>query len=387
MSNVSALISPKPIQLLDLQFRDVELPFVADFATGSGRHNRRQLLVLRAVVDIGGKTTVGFGETAPLEGFSTECLDDSRAVLEALFEMDAPITRRFNFSHRRDLDAAIPWACGIPSLRFGVELAILDAIARHRNLPLCDLLAQSGATPQTEVPVQKTLGAAGVATTVDAASAAVDDGFSCLKIKIGASTPSADAVRIEAVRQRCPDTAIRLDANGAFSVEQARRFIDAIRPLDIDLLEQPVPPSDTGAMARVCADSDIDIAADEACAYSCRHLLKDRSVDAVVLKPTCMGGLLPTLELIELARTRGLRVIISNLLTSAIGRRAAAHLAAALDDQTGPHGLATGSLFARDLAPADDRIDGGRLILDTGPGLGLVPGLYGQPLFAPGDRR
>jgi L-alanine-DL-glutamate epimerase-like enolase superfamily enzyme len=65
--------------------------------------------------------------------------------------------------------------------------------------------------------------------------------------------------------------------------------------------------------------------------------------------------------------------MISNLMESAVGRAAVAHLAAAWPSLAGPHGLATGVWFERDVAPEADRISAGFLRLRPGPGLGFEP--------------
>jgi L-alanine-DL-glutamate epimerase-like enolase superfamily enzyme len=94
----------------------------------------------------------------------------------------------------------------------------------------------------------------------------------------------------------------------------------------------------------------------------------------VVVKPAAVGGLLATTELVLLAIRHGVQVIFSNLMESAVGRFATAHLAAAYGELPGPHGLATGAWLAEDVGPAPDRLERGRLFLHRGPGLGFVPG-------------
>ncbi|MFW5967828.1 MAG: enolase C-terminal domain-like protein, partial [Persicimonas sp.] len=119
----------------------------------------------------------------------------------------------------------------------------------------------------------------------------------------------------------------------------------------------------------------VDIAADESCGTYERalHIIDRGLVPVAVLKPSRLGGLLPTARLIERATESGVRVVLSSLIESAIGRSAIAQLAAARPDLAGPHGLATGAWLADDLAPTPDRIEGGTLALRGGVGLGFEP--------------
>ena len=79
-------------------------------------------------------------------------------------------------------------------------------------------------------------------------------------------------------------------------------------------------------------------------------------------------------QLLDLFERYDVQVVFSNLMESAVGRAASAHLAAAHPEYPGPHGLATGAWLAEDIGPAADRIDNGRLMLHRGTGIGFVPG-------------
>jgi o-succinylbenzoate synthase len=287
------------------------------------------------------------------------------------------------FDSIRMLDDHIPELTSTPSLRFGVELALLDAVARHREVPICGLLAAEHGRlspdegPLESVPVQFTIGAGTVEETLAAAQQAEDEGYSCVKLKVGAAPLKADITRVGRVCSEFPSLAVRLDANGAWTTDDALHLIRALSNGRIDLIEQPVSRANFAGFIDTYSEagSRVAIAPDESCVPigNARTLINDAQIGAIVVKPQALGGILPTCDLMDDAQRRGIRPILSTLLESAIGRSAIAHLAAAYPDVDGPHGLATGPWFREDLSDEPDRLEAGRMILRSGPGLGFEP--------------
>ncbi|QDG54399.1 o-succinylbenzoate synthase [Persicimonas caeni] len=359
-----------PFHLQKLEYREVDLELTKPLVTSSARYETRSLLLVRAQIRAGEHLVEGFGEVSPLPGWSDETLANCIETLDA-----APTDVEFDAV--RALDEVLPTVAELPSLRFGVELALLDALARLRETPICRLLAsERGRMPLASVSVQATIGAKGPDETVAAARAAADEGFNCVKLKVGALPIATDIARIARVREACPTLMIRLDANGAWTPQQAREVLEGLWKLNIDIVEQPVAPEhfdtfvdEADALTAAC------IAPDESCvpAAHAHELIDAGKIGAVVLKPQALGGLLPTSTLIDDALRKGVRVVLSTLLESAVGRSAVAHLAAAYPDVLGPHGLATGGWFASDLAEAPDSILDGSLRLRHGSGLGFEP--------------
>jgi L-Ala-D/L-Glu epimerase len=125
------------------------------------------------------------------------------------------------------------------------------------------------------------------------------------------------------------------------------------------------------SLRRLRGATPVAIAADESVPRSNGELLD--AVDAVVLKPMVLGGLLPALGWARRARAGGLRVLITTSLDGAVARLAAGHLAAALL-AAGPMpdaGLATGRLLDEDVCEDPAPPLGGRIVLPRTPGLGL----------------
>lgn len=373
------------LELNRLDFKAIKLDLKRPFVTAVRSITQREIIVLRATICVGETSAVGFGEVAPLPGWSEESIADCLAVLDTMAQ---PI----HFEGIADIDAALPGLGETPTLRFGLELAILDALSRHQQMSISgllgDLVGTEDSTPlPTSIPLQSTVGAVDIDALLAHAKQAPKRGYEYLKIKVGVDSLQDDIAKIAALCAYCPDLKLRLDANGAWSIGEALGVTDTLAsqfPANcIDLVEQPVAPEDFDAFltqfaaqsAQKAASPKFAIAADESANSfeSAARLIKTGSMRAIVLKPATLGGLLPSAKLIALAQTHGVRVVLSTLLESAIGRRGIAQLGAAFPSLGGPHGLATGSWFEQDTATTPDRIEDAKLILSGTPGLGFEP--------------
>ncbi|TKX86944.1 o-succinylbenzoate synthase, partial [Halorubrum sp. SS5] len=233
-----------------------------------------------------------------------------------------------------------------------------------------------GAAPADAVPVNATVGDGSPAETAADARRAVEAGFDCLKVKVGARDVDADVERVRAVREAVGDAvALRADANGAWDRETASRALDALAPFDLAYVEQPLPADDLDGLAALRRGDPADggdgvpIAADESvAARGIDAVLDAGAADAVVLKPMALGGPDRALAAALRARESGVDPVVTTTIDAVVARTAAVHVAAAVPDVS-PCGLATASLLDDDLAPDPCPVEGGRIAVPTGPGL------------------
>ncbi len=341
------------------------LPLVAALATAHGEIRARDGVLFEVETRSGLR---GFGEAMPLRGFG---LESQRAADAALQE----IARALLGHDVRDLRGAL--ACchatapHAPSARAAADCALHDLAARSQGVSVARLLA--GDRPlRAWLRVGALVGDREPAEVASRARALVARGYDTLKVKIGTDL-DRDVARIAALRSAVPRALhLRLDANGAFAESDALRALDACARFDPAFVEQPIAARDVASWSRLRALSPVAIAADEAVRdrSSARALLDRGAVDRLVLKPAAVGGLAVAFEIAAYARACGVGVVVTSFLDSAIGRAAALHLAAAIDDGDAAAGLATGSLLACDLAELPDAP---RIALPAGAGLGVAP--------------
>jgi O-succinylbenzoate synthase len=174
----------------------------------------------------------------------------------------------------------------------------------------------------------------------------------CRTAKVKVAEPSQrlddDLARVRAVREVLGDGGrIRIDANGAWSTEQAARALDALRQFGLEYVEQPCSALVECAALRTL--TDVPVAVDEGLrkAADPHHVVGLReSADVLVLKAAPLGGVRPAMSV---AQTYGLPVVVSSALDSSVGLSAALALAAALPDLPFACGLGSGQLVIADV--------------------------------------
>jgi O-succinylbenzoate synthase len=177
-----------------------------------------------------------------------------------------------------------------------------------------------------------------------AARMAVASACGTVKVKVGDRGGEA---RAEAVREAVgPSVHIRLDANGAWSVEEAQRALARLAHLGIELVEDPVPT--LAEMAILRRRSPVPIAAEMPIRTvdDVHELHRLQAADVLVIKPQRLGGIRASLRAAELAR---IPVIVSSALETSVGLATCLAVAAALPAVSYAHGVGTALLLAEDV--------------------------------------
>ena len=177
------------------------------------------------------------------------------------------------------------------------------------------------------------------------------DNFTCIKLKIGVDWDSEKNV-IKSVRKKFPKEQIelRVDANGAFSPEQAKIVLEELAELDIHSIEQPIKAGNWKAMADLCKNTPIPIALDEELIGIIKtdekiRLLEKIKPQYIILKPSLVGGFSGSDEWIHLAEKNNISWWITSALESNIGLNAIAQYTYRKKNPM-PQGLGTGGLFS-----------------------------------------
>jgi L-alanine-DL-glutamate epimerase-like enolase superfamily enzyme len=192
-----------------------------------------------------------------------------------------------------------------------------------------------------------------------------------VKLKVGVGD---DAGRVAAARAAAgPRAALRLDANGAWDVEEAVAAIEALSPAGLELVEEPT--HGLHAVRAVRERVAVRVAIDETAAE--HGALTAGVADAVCLKIARCGGISGLLAAASLVRATGAEAYVASTLDGPLGVAAGVHAAAALASRDGagaamPHcGLATLEMFAELENPLPARA--GAIALPLAPGLGVEP--------------
>lgn len=187
------------------------------------------------------------------------------------------------------------------------------------------------------------------------------DAVQTVKIKVAEAgqSLSEDAGRVGAVRHALPDAKIRIDANGAWDVDQAVQALRELSVFGLEYAEQPVSTIAEMAAVRRAMNGSVLIAADESVRKATDPLAVARAgaADLLVIKAAPLGGVSRALEIVAEA---GLPAVVSSSLDSSVGIRTGVALAAALPELPYACGLGTVSLMAGDVTePSLVAVDGG----------------------------
>lgn len=212
------------------------------------------------------------------------------------------------------------------------------------------------------IPVNATL----PVVTPDRVPEILDRFAGCRTVKVKVADPGStlaeDVARVAAVRAYLgPEGRIRLDANGAWTVDEAERAIHAMAEFDLEYVEQPCASVDELAEIRGRVHyMDVPIAADESVRKAADPLAVARAgaADLLVIKAQPLGGIAAAARIVAEA---GLPVVVSSALDTSVGLSMGAHLAATLPELQFDCGLGTAALLAEDVTDAPLLPEGGAI--------------------------
>jgi L-alanine-DL-glutamate epimerase-like enolase superfamily enzyme len=347
------------MRLEALEVIPYSLPFREPYVTARGELRERKLVLVR----IRGEGLEGLGETAALSlrgGIGIERITEEirDRCWPALLDGGLDPDRVWSAIARCRNRGASPQALA------AVDIALHDLVGRAKGEPVWRLLGASEAAP---VVCNATLPAANPAATRAMAEAWSADGFRTFKLKVGLA---GDVTQVATVRQALgPEVAIRVDANGAWSVGDAAERLEALTRHDIELAEQPVGTFEQ--MVELRRRVAVRIAADESLVspFDARRAKELSACDVAAVKIAKVGGLGAALEIGDV-----LPSYLSSALEGPVGIAAAAHAVQALRARGGDagvaHGLATESLFSASVGRGV-QAERDLLRLDERPGLGV----------------
>lgn len=309
--------------------------------------NRKGLIL--QLIDEQGRN--GFGEIAPFPGFSRETLDEAESETKLIITSGSDYMSIDNFPKKI--------SNSFPSIKFGFESAVLDLKAKYNGMRICSLLSQS---PLESISVNGLL-AGGKEEILKKAVEYRGIGYKAVKLKVGSGRVEDDIELTKLLREIIGNTMLlRLDANRAWQISDAKQFRDAVAECNIDYLEEPLVDKMALLKALSSGNLHVPIALDETTREISPDKLREYNVKAIVLKPTLLG-LQNTLEFAKEAHKLGITPVIGSSFESGLGLSILAQMAAAVNSEDIPVGLDTYSWFADNIIRGSLPVKNGRINL------------------------
>jgi L-alanine-DL-glutamate epimerase-like enolase superfamily enzyme len=335
----------------------VTVPLRIPFTAGHGTVTDRELLLV-ALEAADGLT--GFGEAAPLESYDGVSPAEVHGALQAC----VPVLDEYrDATPIADVIARCAEATVLPQALAAIDLALWDLAGRRTREPVWRLLGARQSGRPGPIPVNWTIAASDRSGAAHEAATARAEGYGTVKVKVAIGD---DAGRVAAVRAfGGPDMAIRIDANGAWSVDEAAVVLPALEATGIELCEEPVPGVQAIRALWATGQLGYALALDESAADP--DAFTRPAADAICLKIARCGGIAGTIDTAARARAVGYDVYLASTLDGPLGIAAALHAAAVIRPRRAC-GLATLGLFAEHPDPLP--VVRGSIVVPDGPGLG-----------------
>jgi L-alanine-DL-glutamate epimerase-like enolase superfamily enzyme len=348
-------MSTAPI-IVSLQAIPLDVPLLADFAISSSTLKSVNNVAVRMELTGG---IVGWGETSILPPLTAETQGDA---LIAIGKAETMIAGLPASAWRPIAALLLERFPHHPSVRAGIEMALIDALARHRGMPLYEWFGGAGTNLTTDITIP-------ICPSDQAFELAREyrrRGFEILKIKVGQDSDN-DFEHLCAIREGFPECRLLLDANCGFNAGEMIGLVDrlAVAGMKPVLLEQPVARDDLAGLRKVGETTGIPVAADESCTspQDAIRIVEARAARVLNIK-LVKSGVVQALDIAAIARSAGLDLMIGGMVETRIGIGFAAHFAAGLGGFTWID-LDTPLLLAEDPVVGGYRIDGARCMLDT----------------------
>lgn len=311
----------------------------------------------------------GYGETDPMGKFTGETPETVAAVLKedlvpAVIGEDPTNVLMINEimeSMVRDNHMA----------KGAIDMACHDLLGKAANMPLYRVL---GGALHEDIPIMGSIGGGTIEETVAAAEAVRDSKYHSIMVKVGGD-PVHDGNRVLAVREALGnDYPIIVDANQGYDMASAMKFIGIAKEADPVLFEQPIDAENIEGVAAIRRKCGVPVSVDESL-LSYRHaqeVIRLGAADVFSIKVCKNGGVQNSLQIIELARSKGIDILFNSMIEEGITQAASLHIALTVSNlyEYG-HAYFSPLRLDADITTYTSNIVDGRVKAPEGPGLGI----------------
>lgn len=343
------------------------LKFRFEAGTSRGAFSEKETWIIKAYAE-GNTQIYGLGEASPLKGLSEDYSTDYQLVLcNTLKQIEVLEIPESQAEILIFVSEHIP--AELPSIRFGLETALLDLINGGTHKIFNTDFYQGS----YRMPINGLIWMGDEAFMQQQIEEKLKAGFNTIKMKVGAINFNQELELLENIRKEysANDITLRVDANGAFTPEEAADKLEQLAALELHSIEQPIKTGQHQVMAELCASGILPIALDEELIgvhdYSAKEaLLKSIRPQYIILKPSLVGGVKSCQEWIEIAENLNIGWWMTSMLESNVGLNAIAQFTSQYKP-TLPQGLGTGGLYHNNIdSPLEIRK--GELLYNTPKG-------------------
>ena len=321
-----------------IEIEERTLHFKQPAGTSRGVYTERRIWL----VTVTDGSAVGIGECAPLPKLSCDDIPNYAEVLRHFCD-EVERTGEIPYEALRDY----------PSMLFGLETAFYE-VRRKKEEGRDVLFDTSFSRGEVGIPINGLVWMGTFDEMRERIEQKLEQGFRCVKLKIGAIDFDAELELIKQIRGRFSrhEVELRVDANGAFRFDEALYKLELLSQYALHSIEQPIKAGQWANMAELCRESPLPIALDEELIgvndpEQKRQMLNIIKPRYIILKPSLHGGMMGVREWVDIARDMGIGSWITSALESNIGLNAIAQLCSDIygDAIKMPQGLGTGQLF------------------------------------------
>lgn len=349
---------------LYFECKKLVLDFKFDAGTSRGVLKQKETFLITVRSKINAKHIYGIGEAGPLPNLSLDDLPNFEDLLikvcEDLSKSEIELSQNqiYHFVEKNISES-------LPSIRFAFESALLDYANGGKRL----IFNSDFISKRAPILINGLIWMGEKEFMLAQIDKKLQDGYDCIKMKIGAIDFEQECDLLAYIRSNFDKNQItlRVDANGAFSPDEALEKLARLAQFDLHSIEQPIRQGHVSEMSKLCELTPVPIALDEELIgvfgqENKKMLLQKINPQYVILKPTLLGGFRETREWIEIAESLNIGWWITSALESNIGLNAISQFTATFD-ATLPQGLGTGQLYHNNIA-SPLLIEAGKLVYD-----------------------
>lgn len=276
------------------------------------------------------------------------------------------LLRGLSVDDRPDYEKKLQWVCEnislgeeklyeslteFPSIQFGLETAFKSLNSKS---PF-DIFPSGFTCGEKAIPINGLVWMGEKDFMKQQISEKLKQGFSCIKMKIGAIDFKSELELLKSIRKEfsASEVELRVDANGAFLPKEALEKLKVLSDLELHSIEQPIKQGQVHEMARLCEETPLPIALDEELIgvfseVERRKLINTIKPQYIILKPSLVGGFRGSDSWIALAENQNAGWWITSALESNVGLNAISQYTFIKNSKL-PQGLGTGSLYTNNI--------------------------------------